>query len=449
LGIFSWLFSKNTENNSQVRKWVAEEIKMVDILSPDTYAIFVAIIQAAVQWGKYSTREQEDELLEVSKHYLGDATIFEIACYTYYRLEEWLNKNQPAFTVAITIPVSKLIVEKFYTSLYLEQEQVNRVFQEQLAAYKTMAGAGKNIVEIQLALEEQIMMTKDDKFNNKQLSVERSSLVLDSQYIKRSLDEYEEVMGTTVIASVKEYCSQNAKQQVSPSQQQKKGELQGQQDYIFAMALVAQQDWHRACKVLTKVIADNPEHYDALVQRGLCYAALQQAVDAEQDFTRAIAINPEKSDAYLHRGKCNHRGFRQREKALADYCEAIRLAPGSAAGYFGRGELYDDIALCDEKIAQEKNDQTAYAAVSPEFLAAIDDYSKVIALEPEYDAAYVNRALLYTRKARATHNAQFISNAIADFEKAMQLERTNGYLYKQQDDMQELLDQINATAGQA
>ncbi|MBP2660747.1 MAG: Tetratricopeptide 2 repeat-containing protein, partial [Firmicutes bacterium] len=31
MSIFSWLFSKNTEKNSMVRKWILQEIKKVDI----------------------------------------------------------------------------------------------------------------------------------------------------------------------------------------------------------------------------------------------------------------------------------------------------------------------------------------------------------------------------------------------------------------------------------
>jgi len=162
-----------------------------------------------------------------------------------------------------------------------------------------------------------------------------------------------------------------------------------------------------------------------------------------QDFTIAIEVNPNEPTPYLHRAKCYHRNFRQKDKSLADYSAAIRLAPRDVAGYFGRGELYDEIALHDEKQALEKNDHVKYAEVSEELLAAINDYSQVIALEPEHDGAYTNRGLIYARKARVNKNADFIVKAIADFEQAMNLNWENGYLYKQQNEMKELLENVS------
>jgi tetratricopeptide (TPR) repeat protein len=452
LSIFSWIFSKNTERNSQVRKWVAKEIEKVDTNNPDVYSIFVGLIHTAIQCGKYSIEEQDVQLLQVSKQYLGDATIFEIACYTYFRLENWLVKNQPEINHdEIALPVSKWIVEKFSLIFYLEEEWVSKLFTEQLNRYKTMAGAEKGLEEFHHELEQRILMTKGDKFDKKVLPKDPSSVAIDSQYIKRSLSKYEELHIAKLIASIQDYCNKNIKKQVSQGQRLKVNldVNLGQKDYLYGMALLAQEDWVRACKAFTKVITGNPKHYDALVQRALLYLTLHQPVDALQDLTIAIEVNPSDSAAYLHRGRCYHRYLRQKDKSLADYTEAIRLAPRETMGYFGRGELYDEIVLYKEKQALEQNDHAAYAHVSEEFLAAVNDYSQVITLDPEHDSAYANRALLYARKARANKNADFIVNSIADFERAMGLNWEHGYLYKQQDEMKELLGKISSSMGQA
>ena len=445
MSIISWLFSKNTESKSLVRKWVVQEIQKVDADNPDVYALFVGLIQAAVQCGKYGIEEQDDQLLQVSKQYLGDATIFEIACYTYCRVEQWLGKNQPEFTSQITIPIREWIVEKFHTALYVDERQVSQLFEEQIVRYKTLISDGKGIEELHLELEQRIIMTKGDKFDKRPLSKESRGAALDSQYIKRSLANYEEIYMTAVLTSIQEYCKNNIKQQLAQklNKDQKLEQDQEQRDYLYGMALLAQQDWVRACKAFTKVLAVNPEHYDALIQRGLLYVTLYQYVDALQDFTAAIEMKPSEPAAYLHRGKCYHRNLRQKDKSLADYAEAIRLAPSIAAGYFGRGELYDEIALHDEKQAIENNDLAKSAHVSEEFQAAINDYSRVIALESEHDLAYANRGLAYARKARANRNVDFIVKSIADFEKAMNLNWEYGHLYKQQDEMKELLKQIS------
>ena len=447
MGIFSWLFSKNTENNSHVRKWVVQEIEKVDTANPDVYAIFVGLIYTAIQCGKYSSEEQNNKFFQISRQYLGDATIFEIACYTYQRLESWLDKNQPEFKAEIALPINKWIVEKFSITFYLDEQWVSQLFKEQVERYQTMTNEGKSLGEIHLELVERILMTKGDKFDQKKLSKDPSSTVLDSQYIKLSLANYEELHIPTVIGGIQEYCNKNIKEQLSQKQSQEQS--QEQQDYLYGMALVAQEDWVRACKAFTKVISANPKHYEALVQRGLLYVRLQQPIDALQDFTIAIEVNPSEPAPYLHRGKCYHRNFRQKDKSAADYSVAISLAPKDATGYFGRGELYDEIALVDEKQALEKNDHANDSHVSEDCLAAIDDFSEVIALEPDHDAAYTNRGLVYARKARANKNVDFIVKAIADFERAMSLNWENGYLYKQQDEMKELLAKVSQSEGQA
>lgn len=441
MGIFSWIFSKNTESNSHIRKWITTEMEKVDAENPDVYALFVGLIHCSVQWGKNGAKEQDEQYTQTAKQYLGDSTLFAIACYTYYRLENWIGKNHPEHKKEILLPIRKWSIEKFYTTLYRDEEQISQWFKEQVDQYASMTGEGKALEEIQFELIQHILMTKGDKFENKNLSQAGSSITPDSQYIKYSIEQYEELYIPQLIDSIQNYCNKNSTNEVMVKKST--GELQEQGDYLFAMALLAQKDWVRACKAFTKVLSANPEHYNALIQRGLLYVILQQPVDALQDFSKAIAVDPNQPAAYLHRAKCYHRKFRRVEKALADYSKAIELAPKDGAGYFGRGEVYDEMVLQAEKQALENKDDSKYAHVSEDFWAAINDYSQVIALEPKHDEAYLNRALLYARKARANMNVDFIGKAIADFEKAMSLNWENGYLFKQLDEMKELLDNVS------
>ncbi len=426
-----------------VRKWILQEMKKVDSENPDVYALFLVLIQTTVSWGKSDIKGQDDQILQVAKQYLGDATIFEIAAYTYYRVEIYLNKEQPELAKQIALPIREWIAEKFHTVLYVDERLFNQLFEEQLLRYRSLTSAGKGLTELHLELEQRILLTKGDRFNKQFLPKDSASAALDSQYIKSSLVKYEEINIPEVVASIQQYCEKHSKMKFEgkKSKDQLLNKNHEQRDYLYGMALLEQQDWVRACNAFTKVLAVNPKHYDALIQRGLLYSILGQYVDALQDFSVAIEVNPNESSAYFHRGKFYHRNLWVKDKSLADYSEAIRLSPNNAAGYFGRGELYDEIALHKEKQAFEKNDHLPYAHGSEEFLAAIHDYSQVIVLEPEHDAAYAKRALLYARKARAYQDMDDIANAIADFEKAMSLNWEHGYLYKQQDEMKELLEE--------
>ena len=437
LAIFSWLFSKNTENNSQVRKWVNDEMERVDLNNPDEYALFLGLIHIASQWGKYNVEEQDNQFYQVSKQYLGDATIFEVACYTYFRLENWLAENQPDLKANTGLPIRKWIEEKFSLTFYLNEGPVNQLLTGILEEYQAALGSELDLPAVHLVLEKRILMTKGNKFDKRKLPKELAGLSLDSQYIKNSLVSYEEIHIPILVGRAQDYCEKYINKQVKKAENQPQS--QEEKDYLYGMALVAQGDGVRACKALTKAITANPKHYDALLQRGLVYITLYQPVDAVQDFTRAIGLKPNEAMAYIYRGKCYHRNFRQSDQSLADYSTAIRLEPMNIAGYLG--ELYDDLALRDEKQASEANDHAKTAQISEEFLAAIDDYNQVITLDPNHDIARVNRALLYARKARVTKNIDFAKHAIADFEQAISLNWEHGYLYKQQDEMTELVGQ--------
>lgn len=439
MSIFSWLFSKNTEKNSLVRRWIAEEIKKVDRDNPDVYALFLEIIQAAVQWGKSDVEEPNHQ---VSKQYLGDATIFEIACYTYYHVEDWLHKNRPELVTETALPIRAWIVEKFHLVLFVDEGQFNQLFEERLEQYKSMINTSKNHEALRLELEQRIVMTRGDKFRTRLSQNDSLNRSDDSQYIRLSVTKYEEINLPEVLSGIQRYCENNTKKQIDlkQSKSQRLEDKQEEKDYLYGMALMGQKDWVRACKAFSKVLSSDPKHYNALIQRGLLYRILYQYVDALQDFTAAIEIKPNEPAAYLQRGKCYHQNLRVKDKALSDYSKAICLAPDNTEGYFGRGQLYDEIALQNERQALENNDHAGQAHLSEEFLAAIQDYSQVIALDPAHDAAYANRALLYSRKARVNENIDFIINAIADFEKAMSLNWEHGYLYKQQEEMKELLE---------
>jgi len=194
-----------------VRKWILQEMKKVDIENPDVYALFLGLIQTAVSWGKSDIKGQDDQNLQVSKQYLGDATIFEIAAYTYYRVEIWLDKEQPELAKQIALPIREWIAEKFHTVLYVDERLFNQLFEEQLLRYRSLTSAGTGLTELHLELEQRILLTKGDRFNKQSLAKDSASAALDSQYIKDSLAKYEEINIPEVIASIRQYCEKHSK----------------------------------------------------------------------------------------------------------------------------------------------------------------------------------------------------------------------------------------------
>jgi len=81
------------------------------------------------------------------------------------------------------------------------------------------------------------------------------------------------------------------------------------------------------------------------------------------------------------------------DSAIADYTQAIRLAPDSALVYYDRGSAY-----------RKKGD----------FDRAIADYTQAIQLDPNYDSSYLDRGYAYAIKGD-------LDRAIADWEAVLRI----------------------------
>ena len=68
-----------------------------------------------------------------------------------------------------------------------------------------------------------------------------------------------------------------------------------------------------------------------------------------------------------------------------------------------------------------------------EYKTAIEYFSKVIKLNPNFSEAYVNRGTAYSRiknpDAKSSFYDEQINNAISDFDKAIAIDPKNGYAY--------------------
>ena len=88
------------------------------------------------------------------------------------------------------------------------------------------------------------------------------------------------------------------------------------------------------------------DYADAYNNRGSAKAVLRQHDAALADYDEAIRLKPD-SAAYSNRGVAKV-ALGQLDAALADYDEAIRLKPDSAEVYSNRGEAKAALKLKDE-----------------------------------------------------------------------------------------------------
>lgn len=215
---------------------------------------------------------------------------------------------------------------------------------------------------------------------------------------------------------------------------------------------------------ITKLITARPNNDKLYVERGWAYSQIEKYDDALADAVKALQIDPKNGEALLLRGRSKH-NKKDFDGAIADYSLLINAASDYGADvYFWRAQLYEvkgeyEKALADYKKAGEINSITtemmagyrtrleskmkaegitpstatsarnkdgenkaaweAFQAADKfikklEWNAAIDEYSKAIALDPEFAAAYANRARLYGNDSK-------FDQAIADYAEAIRL----------------------------
>jgi serine/threonine protein kinase len=147
------------------------------------------------------------------------------------------------------------------------------------------------------------------------------------------------------------------------------------------------------------------------------------------DYNQAIQLAPNDATAYNNRGGI----YIQQGKVnlgLTDFNKAIQLAPTYAMVYYNRGNVYKDqnkldLALADfntvinfdsqDLDSYEKRGQVYYD--QHKLNLALADFNTVIKLDTERVDAYFHRGLVYDKQGQ-------LDQALADFNKALQLDPT-------------------------
>ncbi len=144
------------------------------------------------------------------------------------------------------------------------------------------------------------------------------------------------------------------------------------------------------------------------------------------DFDEAIRIAPQYLQG-LHGRADFHNSRGDFDKALADYNEAIRLAPNSTWALASRGNVYASqgvvdkaLADCNEAIRLDPKLVHAYLCranayrTKGDFDKALDDVNQAIRIDPQYSWAYDVRGRMYEARGE-------LERALADYSEAIRL----------------------------
>lgn len=164
---------------------------------------------------------------------------------------------------------------------------------------------------------------------------------------------------------------------------------------------------HAAARAaLTRLLAAEPGHAEALQLLGALELAANRAAEAETLLRRALAAQPEHAQARARLGLALARRG-QHDDALAEYDHALALQPDLAEAHAHRGvtlnalQRFDDaLAAYDRALALDPRDAEAWCNRGVvlnnlnRHRDAIASHDRALELKPDYAAAYWNRALV-------------------------------------------------------
>ena len=180
--------------------------------------------------------------------------------------------------------------------------------------------------------------------------------------------------------------------------------------HFHAIANIQLHNYQSAIDDYTEIIKIYPDNANAYARRGDLFQKIDKYTLAVVDYTEAIRLNPLNSEYYHERANAI---FRIDEKgSLADFDKAIELDPNNIRVYNNRGRTLNslgetELAKADfvtavnlagiQLISDETNGKLyhyrGWAKIKLElYNEAIEDYSKVIELDPYYTIAYYYRA---------------------------------------------------------
>ena len=160
--------------------------------------------------------------------------------------------------------------------------------------------------------------------------------------------------------------------------------------------------------------------------RAAVWAAKGERDVAVSDLTDAIRLNPSSSELFRLRGRV-YRQERDYDRAIADFTKSIRLNPRSATPFVSRGIAYFEKGDYDRAIADyteamrlnpvnvwPHNNRGNALKAKGDYDLAIADYNEAIRVDPKCALAFRNRGNLHYERGD-------YDSAIADYDDAIRL----------------------------
>jgi len=180
---------------------------------------------------------------------------------------------------------------------------------------------------------------------------------------------------------------------------------------------------------MDKALAINPHYATVYSNRGLTLQRLGRLDEALASYDQALALAPQDSsvlaDAHYNRGIALQ-ALERLEEACASFSQAVALKPSLARQYVGLGHalldaghaenairLYDQAIAAQAADAQTHNSRGAALHSLDRWEEALPSYAQALALQPQYAEAWFNQGLALQRLQRTEEALASFDQAIA------------------------------------
>ena len=269
--------------------------------------------------------------IDASEHYSGDATLFELGCYMYFRLDLWLYQHKPHRREEFSRAFADRFIELFTQAL--RSRDIPALFNQRISQYAELARTDADGEKYHFHLDQLILRTKDNKLPESYDFKHDGVVIIDAfehMGLKLALAAWEKGMIPALLKSVESICNLQA--------------IKIKSDDVVA-------------------------HYI----RGLAYGSLGRYEEATEACKQAIKIKPDDADAHCGLGNA-YSDLGRYQEAIESYKQAIRIKPDYAEAHCNLGVAYGKLGRYQD---------------------AIESFKQVIIINSDYAEAHYNLGVAY------------------------------------------------------
>lgn len=204
---------------------------------------------------------------------------------------------------------------------------------------------------------------------------------------------------------------------------------------VQATALHQTGKLNEAHALYQNVLAENPQHTQAMTMLGAIYVQAGQHEQGLAFIRQSLAINPQQADAY-YIGGIGLQALKNLAQALEFYSQAILLKPDFADAHNNHGNTLRDLGRFSEALSSF--DRAIH--LNPQHLGAVYNRGNTLVDLQRFEEALIsfNQALKinpnfadsYNNRGNALQKLNRFEEAIADYAQAIRLDSQNADSYK-------------------